>query len=285
MPLRGRLPRTPSNFCANRQNEPVTIALVVVASILATLAIVLGIVLLYDWRSRHADAEDADDEPPPAPEPVRMDHDLHEVAVRAVESPRGLPAEPPPRAAPSPNGATGSQDLEALLAQALETACAIPGADAALVSVSLGGEPFVGTLGLARHEAGRLASTLPSPQVGTRSIEISYEYEREPRDEHPARRIERGVAVPIPGGTPALLAILTRAPAAELGAPQLELLEEIAHRLEPALAAVGDDRAIRMPATISVREVDPPEGRMHEAGSAEGEPRHESSQVDWFGRR
>jgi hypothetical protein len=173
------------------------------------------------------------------------------VAARAVESPRA--AEPPPRAEPPPNGATGSEELEALLAQALETACAIPGADAALVSVTLAGEPFVGTLGLARHEADRLAGTLPSPQMGTRSIEIAYEYERERHDELATGRIERGVAVPVPGSTPALLAILTRAPAAPLGAPQLELLEEIARRLEPALAAVGDARAVLMPVTITGR--------------------------------
>ena len=67
----------------------------------------------------------------------------------------------------------------------------------------------------------------------------------EPYDELAGGRIERGVAVPVRGSTPALLAILTRAPAAALGAPQLELLEEIARRLEPALAAVGDARAIR----------------------------------------
>ncbi|MGZ4382925.1 MAG: hypothetical protein ACXVZ3_16045, partial [Gaiellaceae bacterium] len=145
--------------------------------------------------------------------------------------------------------------------------------------------PFVGTLGLARHEADRLATTLPSPHLRTRSIEIAYEYDREPYDELATGRIERGVAVPVPGSTPALLAILTRAPAAALGAPQLELLEGIARRLEPALAAVGDARAVRMPVTISVREFDRPSGRMYTPGSGESEERHEPSQIDWFGRR
>jgi hypothetical protein len=263
-----------------------TTALVVVASVLATLVVVLSALhlhlLLREWRSLPPDSEPAVDEPSVRAEPTpRLDDELHRVAARAVESPRPEP----PRAAPSPNGATGSEELEALLARALETACAIPGADAALVSVTLGGEPFVGTLGLARHEADRLASTLPSPQIRTRSIEIAYEYEREPYDALAAGRIERGVAVPVPGSTPALLAILTRAPAADLGAPQLELLEEIARTLEPALAAVGDARAIRMPVTISVREVDRPGGRMQATGSPEREPRDEPSQVDWFGRR
>lgn len=264
-----------------------TTALVVAASVLATLAVVLSVVLLQEWRTPPAEPEPAVEEPPPAPEPApaRLDDELHQAAARAVESPRAPDAGPPPRAAPSPNGATGSEELEALLAQALETACAIPGADAALVSVTLGGEPFVGTLGLARHEADRLASTLPSPQMRTRSIEIAYEYEREPHDALAAGRIERGVAVPVPGTTPALLAILTRAPAAALGAPQLELLEEIARRLEPALAAVGDARAVRMPLTISVREVDRRSGRMPATESGEREERDEPRQIDWFGRR
>ena len=142
--------------------------------------------------------------------------------------------------------------------------------------MTLAGEPFLGTLGLARHEADRLARTLPSPQMRTRSIEIAYQYDREPDDELAAGRIERGVAVPVPGSTPALLAILTRAPAAVLGAAQLELLEEIAHRLGRALAAVGNARALRMPLTISGREVD---------RSGEREERHEPGQVDWLGRR
>jgi hypothetical protein len=261
-----------------------TTALVAAASVLATLAVVLSVVLLRDWRTAAGEPQDAPvEEPPavPAPKPARLDDELHRAAARAVESPR---AAEPPLAVPSANGATGSQELEALLAQALETACAIPGADAALVSVTLGGEPFVGTLGLARHEADRLAGTLPPPQLRTRSIEIAYEYDREPYDEGAAGRIERGVAVPIPGSPPALIAILTRAPAAALGAPQLELLEEVARRLEPALAAVGDARAVRMPVTINVRELGPG-SRMHANASGEREEGHEPRQVDWFGRR
>jgi hypothetical protein len=270
-----------------------TTALVVVASVLATLAVVLSLMhlqlLLRDWKRPAHEPPAVQEDAPAAPVPsvlpaARLDDELRLAAARAVESPRS-PDAGPPRAAPSPNGATGSKELEALLAQALETACAIPGADPALVSVTLAGEPFVGTLGLARHEADRLAGTLPPPQMRTRSIEIAYEYEREPGEASASGRIERGVAVPVPGSTPALLAILTRAPAAELGAPQLELLEEIARRLEPALGAVGDARAVRMPVAISVREVDERGGGMQATLSGEGEPRHEPGQIDWFGRR
>jgi hypothetical protein len=266
-----------------------TTALVVAVSVLGTLTVVLTVALVRGWRAQTPppapEPEPAVEEPPDAPEPApfRLDDELHEAAARAVETPRS--AEPPPRAAAAPNGPTGAQELEALLAQALETACAIPGADAAFVSVTLGREPVVGTLALARQEADRLASTLPSPLVRTRSIEIAYEYEREPYDDLAAGRIERGIAVPVPGSTPALLVILTRAPAAELGLPQLELLEEIARRLGPALAAVRDARAVRMPVTINMREVDGPGGRVHATASGEREERHKAGQVDWLGRR
>jgi hypothetical protein len=251
-------------------------ALVVVASVLATLAGVLVVVLI---RAESRLAEEAPDQPPAPPE-RGLDLELHEAAAaRAIDQPRPTP---PPRAVtpaiePVDDG-TGARELEVLLAQALETACAIPGADAAIVAITLGREPVVGTLGLARQEADRLARTLPTTQRQTRSIEIAYEYEGEPRYDAAAGRIERGIAVPVPGPTPALIAILTRAPAAELGSPQLALLEEIARRLAPALAAVDEVQATRRPVNITVRTVDG-------SGSAEGEKRREHGQVDWFHAR
>src|SRR5262249_21991548 len=128
--------------------EPMTTALVVAVSVLGTLAVVLTVALV---RGRRVQAPAAAPEPQPAveappaapePAPSRLDHGLHEAAARAGEPPR--PAEPPPRATAAPNGPTGSRELEALLTRALETARAIPGADAALVSVTLDGEPFAG---------------------------------------------------------------------------------------------------------------------------------------------
>ncbi len=246
-------------------------ALVVVAAVLATLAGVLVVLLLQSERT-----EDPPELPQPPPAPERaLDAELHEAAAaRAVDQAR--PAAPPravaPPVEPVDDGA-GARDLEVLLAQALETACAIPGADAAIVAITLGPEPVVGTLGLARQEAERLARTLPTTQPQTRSIEIAYEYEGEPRYDAAAGRIERGIAVPVPGPTPALIAILTRAPAAELGSPQLALLEEVARRLAPALAAVDEVQADRRPVNITVTAVDG-------LGSAEREERREHGQID-----
>jgi hypothetical protein len=250
-------------------------ALVVVASVLATLAGVLLVVLI-----RAESALEEAPEQPPAPPDRGLDLELYEAAAaRAIDQPRPMP---PPRAVtpavePVDDGA-GAHELEVLLAQALETARAIPGADAAIVAITLGREPIVGTLGLARHEADRLARTLPTAQRQTRSIEIAYEYEGEPRYDAIAGRIERGIAVPVSGLAPALIAILTRAPAAELGPPQLALLEEVARHLAPALAAVDEVQATRRPVNITVREVDG-------VVSAEGEERREHGQVDWFHAR
>ena len=248
-------------------------ALVVVASVLATLAGVLVVLLLLSERS--------DGEPPEADSPERsLDLELHEAAAARAVDP-GRPTAPPRAAAPAAepvDDGAGARELEELLAQSLETACAIPGADAAIVAITLGREPVVGTLGLARHEADRLARTLPTAERQTRSIEIGYEYEGEARFDATTGRIERGIAVPVPGPTPALIAILTRAPAAELGAPQLALLEEVARRLAPALAAVDEVQALRRPVAITVRTVDG-------AGSAEGEEGRERRQIDWFHAR
>jgi hypothetical protein len=255
-------------------------ALVVVASVLATLAAVLVVLLL---RPGNHSSPPRAAEAPPAPPPERpLDVELHEAAARFGAPPR--PATTPSAAAPveQVDDGSGGRELEVLLAQALETACAIPGADAAIVSVTVGREPIVGTLGLARHEADRLATTLPTTRRQMRSIEITYEYEGEARYETSAGRIERGIAVPVPGPTQALIAILTRAPAASLGAPQLELLEEVARRLAPALAAVDEVQATHRPVSITVREVDAgPPGSLSAGRQEGGEP----GQIEWFHAR
>jgi hypothetical protein len=273
-----------------------TTILVTAASALATLAIVLLVLLVRATRARAP----APQPPPPPPRQARahdldaLARDLHEVVARYRKSPQTEPraAAGPSRAEPaagSLDGPAGSPELEDLLAHALETARAIPGADGALVAVTPAREPIIGTLGLARHEADRLASTLPIAGSRTRSIAIAYEYEADARLDVPAGRIERGVAVPVPGvPVPALIAILTRAPAADLGEPQVALLEEVARHLSPALSAVLNAQATSTPVSISVHELDrrrepPPDERG--TWSTEREEGHEGSQVDRLRRR
>jgi hypothetical protein len=258
-----------------------TAVLVVAASLLATLAVVLLAVLARATLARPPAASVAPPQSPhppastPTPSPARdldaLARDLHEVVARYREAPTATPptAPRPSRAAPvagSHGDPAGTAELGELLAHTLETACTIPGADGAFVAVPLAPQPVIATMGLARHEGDRLAATLPRGGSRTRSIAISYEYENEARLDVPAGRIERGIAVPVPGiPVPALIAILTRAPAADLGEPQVALLEEVAQRLAPLLSAVLDVQTTATPVSISVRELDrgwaPPDAR------------------------
>ena len=280
-----------------------TTVLVVAASLLATLAVVLLAVLARATlaRSPTPPAAPPPSAPPPPSTPTSsraedldaLARDLHQAVARYREAPRAAPpaAPGPPRAAPvagSHGGQAGTAGLEELLAHALETACAIPGADGALVAVTLAPQPVIGTMGLARHEADRLAATLPMGGSRTRSIAIGYEYADDARLDPPPGRIERGVAVPVPGlPVPTLIAILTRAPAAELGEPQIALLEEVAQRLASPLSAALDVHGTATPVSISVRELDrrwepTPDDRW--SRSAERQERQESRQVDWLRR-
>jgi hypothetical protein len=187
----------------------------------------------------------------------------------------------------APVSLASNQELGELLTQALSTARAIPGVDAAAVALPAWREPVIGTLGLARHEANRLASTLPSAGARTRSIAIEYEYE-DGAGPAPEGRLQRGVAVPVPGlPTPGLIAILTRSPGTVLGTPQVELLEEVVERLAPALASVLEWDAAALPVAITVRdgtEAGDPRRRPGHV-SPEREKRQELGQVDRFHER
>ena len=72
----------------------------------------------------------------------------------------------------------GTIDLDEVLTRVLETAGAIPGADAALVTLtpSPGGQPIVATLGLSAEEAERQSVNGPPDGREARAISISYEY-------------------------------------------------------------------------------------------------------------
>src|SRR5919206_210514 len=70
-----------------------------------------------------------------------------------------------------------SIDLDEVLSRTLEAADAVPGADAALVSMQgPDGKPLVVTLGLSADEAERQAVTGPPDGRQARSISTSYRY-------------------------------------------------------------------------------------------------------------
>ena len=131
----------------------------------------------------------------------------------------------------------GTIDLDEVLTRVLETAGAIPGADAALVTLSPspGGQPIVATLGLSAEEAERQVVTGPPNGREARAITVSYEYANEDPEGEDA--IRAGVGVPLPGetGPLGLLTIFTRTSGHSFGEDEVRELEELALRAGPAI--------------------------------------------------
>ena len=206
----------------------VTIVLVGIASALAMLVAVL-IFLLVARRSRSP----GEDKLALAMAEMneRMDAMVHELAS-AVER-----AEEEGRRNRVLGELGGSIDLDEVLSRTLEAAGALPGADAALVSMtSSEGKPLVATLGLSPEEAERQAIAGPPDGRQARSIAISYRYTPEEVASH-SDLIHSGVAVPLAGegGQLGFLTIFTRTPSRSLGEQAIEELESLASRAGPAL--------------------------------------------------
>ena len=131
----------------------------------------------------------------------------------------------------------GTIDLDEVLTRVLEAAGAIPGADAALVTLtpSPTGQPIVATLGLSEEEAKRQAVSGPPDGREARAISISYEYSDQ--EEQADEAIRAGVAVPLPGetGPLGLLTIYTRQSSHQFGEDEITELEELALRAGPAI--------------------------------------------------
>ena len=132
----------------------------------------------------------------------------------------------------------GSIDLDEVLARTLEAACAVPGVDAALVTIAAepGEQPIVATFGLSEEEARRQAIAGPPDGREARSIALAYRY--------PAGSglgegdaVHSGLAVPLRGETDAIgfLTVFSRSPSRSFGEPELEALEELASRAGPAV--------------------------------------------------
>jgi diguanylate cyclase (GGDEF)-like protein len=131
----------------------------------------------------------------------------------------------------------GSIDLDEVLSRTLEAAGAVPGADAALISMtSSEGKPLVATLGLSSEEAERQAIAGPPDGRQARSIAISYKYTPEELSAS-SDLIHSGVAVPLSAepGPLGFLTIFTRAPSRSFGEQTLAELEALAGRAGPAI--------------------------------------------------
>jgi diguanylate cyclase (GGDEF)-like protein len=133
----------------------------------------------------------------------------------------------------------GTIDLDEVLTRVLEAAGAIPGADAALVTLTPGpgGQPIVATLGLSAEEAERQAVTGPPDGREARAISVSYEYAAEEGGVEADEAIRAGIAVPLPGETAplGLLTIFTRMSNHRFGEDEVGELEELALRAGPAI--------------------------------------------------
>jgi diguanylate cyclase (GGDEF)-like protein len=204
-----------------------TVVLVGIAAALAMLVAVLFFLLARRSRSPGEDrlalamAQMND----------RMDAMVHELAS-AVER-----AEEEGRRRGVLGELAGSIDLDEVLSRTLEAAGALPGADAALVSMtSADGKPLVATLGLSPEEAERQAVAGPPDGRQARSIAISYRYTPDELAAH-GDLIHSGVAVPLAGesGQLGFLTVFTRTSARSLGEQTIEELESLAVRAGPAL--------------------------------------------------
>jgi diguanylate cyclase (GGDEF)-like protein len=126
----------------------------------------------------------------------------------------------------------GSLELDDVVGRVLDTASALPGADASLLNLSTaGGDPLVAAYGLSPMEAER--QRVPAvDDLHTRSIAFSYEYEN--GEVNPVRH---GLAVPLPGETEpiGMLAVFSRGPGHTFNEATIKALAALAARAAPAI--------------------------------------------------
>jgi diguanylate cyclase (GGDEF)-like protein len=129
----------------------------------------------------------------------------------------------------------GSIDLDEVLTRTLEAGGAIPGVDAALVSIqSDGDKPIVATMGLSAEEAQRQVISGPPNGHEARAISLVYQY---PPSLEGEELVHSGLAVPVPGEAAALgfIAIYSRSPSYRFEEEMIRELEELAKRAGPAI--------------------------------------------------
>jgi diguanylate cyclase (GGDEF)-like protein len=205
-----------------------TVVLVGIASALAVLVAVLAAVLFTRRRRPQTDDRVA---LAMSEMNARMDAVVRELTT-AVER-----AEEESRRGRVLGELASSIDLDEVLSRALEAAAAIPGVDAALISMtSLDGKALVATLGLSAEEAERQAVAGPPDGRRASSIAIAYKYTP---DELTSQNdlIHSGLAVPLAGesGPLGFLTVFTRTASSSLGEAVLADLEQLAERAGPAI--------------------------------------------------
>jgi diguanylate cyclase (GGDEF)-like protein len=130
----------------------------------------------------------------------------------------------------------GSIDLDEVTSRTLEAAGAVPGVDAALVSIFNDDErPIVATLGLSTEEAHRQVITGPPDGNEARAISLVYQYP--PGAEAGGDLVHSGLAVPVPGEAAPIgfLSVYSRSPEHRFAEDETRELEELAQRAGPAI--------------------------------------------------
>jgi diguanylate cyclase (GGDEF)-like protein len=128
-----------------------------------------------------------------------------------------------------------SIDLDEVLSRTLEAGGAIPGVDAAIVSIRDGADkPIVATLGLSAEEAQRQVVSGPPNGHEARAISLVYQY---PPALEGTELVHSGLAVPVPGesGPNGFIAIYSRSPSHRFEEEVIRELEELAKRAGPAI--------------------------------------------------
>jgi diguanylate cyclase (GGDEF)-like protein len=129
----------------------------------------------------------------------------------------------------------GSIDLDEVMSRTLEAAGAVPGVDAALVSINGDEKPIVATLGLSTEEAERQAVSGPPDGHEARAILLTYQYP--PALDAAGDLIRSGLAVPVAGeaATAGFLIVYSRNPEHRFSEDETRELEELSQRAGPAI--------------------------------------------------
>ena len=189
-----------------------TAAVVAAAAVLTTLAAVCTVILLVRRAERAAERRAAE-----AVSELELELEQAREESRRIRTLGEL---------------VGSLELDDVIARVLDTASALPGADASLISLSApGADRVVAAYGLSPMEAER--QRVPDvDDLRTRSIVFSYEYENSE-----VNPIRGGLAVPLPGDAEpiGMLAVFRRQPNPTFDEATVEELTALAARAAPAI--------------------------------------------------
>jgi diguanylate cyclase (GGDEF)-like protein len=145
----------------------------------------------------------------------------------------------------------GSIDLDEVMRRTIEAAAAVPGADAAVMSVeSADGEPVTAAIGLSPEETDEHGFSHNPRGHRARSMLIAYDTDSDPVGEQPP--ISAGLAVPIQARqeTIGLICVFSRGPSSPFSQSQIDELETLAAQVSPVIHNARRFREARLLADL-----------------------------------